>query len=47
MAMPMDCFCFDFCFGTACGDIILQWPMAKLFPPAWAGGTGQCSVHLS
>jgi hypothetical protein len=31
------CFCFDFLFGTWCGAIILQWPLAQLFPAAWAG----------
>jgi hypothetical protein len=47
MTMPMVCFCFDFQFGTACGTIILQWPLTQLFPKALAGSTGQCSVHLS
>jgi hypothetical protein len=47
MAMPMDCFDFDFLFGTACGAIILQWPPTQLLPAAWAGSTGQCSVYLS
>ncbi len=22
VAMPRDCFCFDFCFGAACHDIV-------------------------
>ncbi len=35
-------FCFDFCIGSACGAIILQWPLAQLFPAAWAGIMGQC-----
>jgi hypothetical protein len=39
MAMPSKCFCFDFWFGTACGTIILQCPLAQQFPAAWAGGT--------
>jgi hypothetical protein len=47
MAMPSECFCFDFLFGTACGAIILQWPLTQLLPAAWAGSTGQCSVYLS
>ncbi len=33
--------------GTECGAIILQWPLAQLFPAAWAGSMGQCSVYLS
>jgi hypothetical protein len=39
-------FCFDFCIGSACGAIILQWPLAQLFPAAWASIMGQCSVYL-
>jgi hypothetical protein len=31
MAMPWEFpFCFDFCFGAACGTIILQLPVAQL-----------------
>ncbi len=37
--MPSKCFCFDFLFGSACGTIILQWPLAQQVPAAWAGGT--------
>jgi hypothetical protein len=43
MAMKSECFCF----GTASGTIILQWPLAQLFPAAWASSTGQCLVYLS
>jgi hypothetical protein len=25
----------------------LEWPLSQLLPVAWAGSTGQCSVHLS
>jgi hypothetical protein len=35
---------FDF---TACGAIILKWPLAQLFPAAWADSINQCSVYLS
>jgi hypothetical protein len=38
--MQIEGFCFDFYFGAACGDIYLQWPLAKLFPAACAGSTG-------
>jgi hypothetical protein len=27
--------------------LCLQWLLAQLFLPAWAGGTGHCSVYLS
>jgi hypothetical protein len=47
MALPWECFCFDFYIGMACDAIILQLPLAQLFPAAWAGGTGQWSVYLS
>jgi hypothetical protein len=47
MALKKVMFCFDFCFGTAFGAIILQWPLTQLLPAAWAGSTGQCSVYLS
>ncbi len=47
LATPRECYCFDFCFGTACGAIILQWPLAQLFPAAWEGVLSQCSVYLS
>ncbi len=40
MAMPREYFCFDFWYGTACGAIIMQWPLTQLFPAAWAGSTG-------
>jgi hypothetical protein len=36
MALPREYFCLDFCFGTACGTIILQWLKAQLFPTAWS-----------
>jgi hypothetical protein len=29
-AMPSQCFCYDFCFGSACGAIILQWPLTTI-----------------
>ncbi len=45
--MPRECFYLDFCFGTACGAVRLQWPLAQLFPAAWVGGMGQCSIYLS
>jgi len=47
MAMPKECFYFDFWFGTACGAIFLQWPLTQLLPAPWASSTGQCSVYLS
>jgi hypothetical protein len=34
--MPWEFFCFDFCFGTVSGAIILQQPMAPLIPAALA-----------
>jgi hypothetical protein len=34
-------------FGTACGTIIFVVALVHLFPVAWAGGIGQCSVSLS
>jgi hypothetical protein len=40
MAMPKECFYFYFLFGTACGAIILQWPLTQLLPAAWAGSMG-------
>jgi len=27
--------------------LCLQWPLAQLFPEAWAGGMGQSSVYFS
>jgi hypothetical protein len=27
--------------------LCLQWLLAQLFPPAWTGSTGQCSIYLS
>jgi hypothetical protein len=27
--------------------LCLQWPLAQLFPAAWAGVLSQCSVYLS
>ncbi len=27
--------------------LCLQWPLAQLFPVAWEGSTGQCSVYIS
>ncbi len=34
-------FVLIFCNGKACGAIILQWPLAQLFPAAWTSGMGQ------
>jgi hypothetical protein len=45
--MPSECFCFAFFFGTACGAIKFAVALSQLFPAAWAGSTGQCSVYLS
>jgi len=46
MAIQGECFCFSFRFGTACGTIILQVPLAHIVPETWAGRTGQCLVYL-
>ncbi len=27
--------------------LCLPWPLTQLFPAAWAGSTGQCSVYSS
>jgi len=27
--------------------LYMQWPLAQLFPGAWASSIGQCSVYLS
>jgi hypothetical protein len=43
----VNAFVLIFLFGTACGAIILQWPLTQLLPAAWAGSTGQFSVYLS
>jgi hypothetical protein len=47
MAMPLECFCVAFALVQHVVPLCLGWPLAQLFPAAWAGGAGQSSVYLS
>ncbi len=47
MALPWECVCFDFVLVEHEAPLILQWPLAELFPATRAGGTGRQSVYLS
>jgi len=38
MAMPWQCFCFDFALVHHVAQLCLQRPLAQLSPPAWEGG---------
>jgi hypothetical protein len=39
MAVPWGCFWFVFSLVQHVAPSCLQWPLAQLFPAAWAGGT--------
>jgi hypothetical protein len=46
MAMPWECFCFDFDLALHVATLGLLWLLAHLFPAAWAGIKDQCKVYL-
>jgi hypothetical protein len=47
MAMAWECFCLDFAFVQIVVPKCLQWPLAQVFPAAWAGGTFKFLLYLS
>jgi hypothetical protein len=47
MAIHGNVFDLFFSFGKACGTILFAVATGALFPAAWAGNMGQCSVYLS
>jgi hypothetical protein len=46
-AIAMFLFCFVFALVQHAVPLRSQWLLAKLFPAAWAGSSGQCTVYLS
>jgi hypothetical protein len=47
MAMLRECFCLDLASVEHVAPLCLQWPLAQLFPAAWADSLGHCSVYCS
>ncbi len=40
------CYCFGFALVQYVVPLCVQWPVRQLFPAAWTGSTGKCSVYL-